>query len=547
MELTIRAALQFGGLKDARVVAGLDSIGHDIKSITVLEVAEALISRWVIKDQLYITSFYAIKDDVDQQKNVIRALCSSGCCGLVICHIDLWIKQMHPSVVALCNELHFPLIVAKSEVSYIEILNPIIAHLMNLDRHYEHNYANIRNDFLDLIINQDDSYAVFKSFAERIGHKISFIDLYFESIYSNKTHAEVQSEIIHIKNNLNQVNEECREKNHSVYETEDCKKVVCLIHSSKNIFGLMVIDCEKDESTDGVLEIAEPLKTSCALLFSRKNRVSDIKERYLQEYSADLLVWNFRSDEIAIRKGQEVDLDICGKNVAVTVNINAFQQNTDTAKQQVLLNYLKSNVLPYMREVARFYNPANIVIYRSDIILVLMENRDKRLDLRKICEKFLALFQLDELTTVSIGISDYFENVSDIPEAFNQSFHSAMIGRSYYGENHVATYVDVWFLFKIREMRKDKTAVGMCRKLLEPLESYDKAQQTNLTETMFCLIMNNMDNSLCAKLMYTHRNTLLYRKSRIIEILGYSPFEMPHIINFIMAYEISRQSEIPGL
>ena len=41
-----------------------------------------------------------------------------------------------------------------------------------------------------------------------------------------------------------------------------------------------------------------------------------------------------------------------------------------------------------------------------------------------------------------------------------------------------------------------------------------------------------------AKELYIHKNTMLQRKNRIIGLLGYSPFEMPHLLNLLMALEI---------
>ena len=58
MGLTIKEALKFGGLFGASVVAGKEGLDTPIESVSVLEVAEHNISRWVLKNQLYITSSY---------------------------------------------------------------------------------------------------------------------------------------------------------------------------------------------------------------------------------------------------------------------------------------------------------------------------------------------------------------------------------------------------------------------------------------------------------------------------------------------------------
>ena len=109
MALTIREAMKFGGLFGARVVAGEESLDHVIESISVLEVAESSISKWVIENQLYITSFYAIWDDIEMQKIVIQSLINCGCCGLVVCNYNTWIRKFDDTIIELCNDNHFPL------------------------------------------------------------------------------------------------------------------------------------------------------------------------------------------------------------------------------------------------------------------------------------------------------------------------------------------------------------------------------------------------------------------------------------------------------
>lgn len=60
--MKIKDLLKFGGLEESSVVAGLKGINNEDTSISVLEVAESQIETWVLKNQLYITSFYAIME-----------------------------------------------------------------------------------------------------------------------------------------------------------------------------------------------------------------------------------------------------------------------------------------------------------------------------------------------------------------------------------------------------------------------------------------------------------------------------------------------------
>lgn len=42
------------------------------------------------------------------------------------------------------------------------------------------------------------------------------------------------------------------------------------------------------------------------------------------------------------------------------------------------------------------------------------------------------------------------------------------------------------------------------------------------------------------KKMFVHKNTILQRKTKITELLGYSPFEMPYLLNLLIVFVIEK-------
>lgn len=537
MGLSINEILTFGGLNDAEIIAGKNGATNLVESISVLEVAESKISKWVKKNELYITSFYAIRDNVEMQKIVIETLAKFNCCGLVICHINMWIKEFDKSIIELCKKLDFPLIVAKSETSFVEILNPIIGKLITYEN-VASDYSNIRNDLLDLIVDEEDVYEVFKKISYKMKYEVSFFDVNFNCIYSNKNDEIKDYEKNYLKDNFNSINEECKNNKYTFNSIYDSKELIYLIKSKRNFFGFILISYIDDKDRKSVITSAEHLSLASSLLFSRKNKIIDIKRNYEQEYIGDLIVWNFRSEEVAILRGREIGIDICDKNNVIVVNINAFQQKMDNNEINSISLYIRKWLLPNIKEMVKSFNVNNIVSYRSDTIIIIMENKEEAIDLKFLCNKIINLFKVSEKSTVSVGISDLFKSYKDIPQAYNQAFNSAIIGREYYGDNMVLSYTDTWFLHNLKSMKKDNFVVQKCIKILQPLEEYDSSQGTNLIETLKCIINNNMDLGIVANKLFIHRNTLLYRKNKIIEILGYNPLEMPYLINFIMILNI---------
>ncbi len=539
MELTIREALTFGGLIGARIMAGAEKLDNKIKNITVIEVTESSIADWILAKQLCITTCYAIKDDIEQQKRLIRILHEKGCSGLLLCHVGIWIKEISPEIIALCDELKFPLIFPRTDATYVEIMNPIIIYLMENDHQNEAvKYADIRGDLIDLIINEDDFSSVFQKMAKKLNRSISMFDIYCNCIYSNKSKETVEKEASYIKYNFNLIHVKLSQNKHTIIQKDHMHSILSLVRSQQSLLGFILIDCDEKENDDVVIKVADMLNSICMLMFSRKSKIMDVREHYLQEYIADLLVWNFRSGDIAVKRGLNVGINISNKNILMVININELQQEQDKEKNENLMKQINQSIITYIKDVVSFNNRDNAVILRSDTIIVLLnESRDELKNVQKIAERCIALFEHSG-TTVSVGISEWFDGIEQIPIAYNQATRAAILGRKYYGNDQVLTYADVWFFHHLHNLRNNSAAKEISGNLLEPLRSYDEAQNTSLVETLYALIYNNKDLGELSQDMYLHRNTLLHRKNKIIEILGYSPFEMPHLLNFIFALEI---------
>lgn len=84
-------------------------------------------------------------------------------------------------------------------------------------------------------------------------------------------------------------------------------------------------------------------------------------------------------------------------------------------------------------------------------------------------------------------------------------------------------------------VRNQPEAEGMAEQILKPLYEFDQKKGTELTHTLKVLLQCQMEQGAAAKRLFVHRNTILYRKNQITEILGYPAFEMPYIVNLMAA------------
>ena len=117
----------------------------------------------------------------------------------------------------------------------------------------------------------------------------------------------------------------------------------------------------------------------CTLIYTKKSRLKELQEIYVQNYISDLITWNFRNDDVAIKSGLDLGWDIRNKSYLVIININSIQEYLFRKEVKDIQNYVKKYLYPLIVEEVKSFNPKNLIGYRSDMVFILIE-RDKKLD-----------------------------------------------------------------------------------------------------------------------------------------------------------------------
>lgn len=537
MKITVKEALSIGGLASAIVAAGAGNLDNCIESATTIEVTDETIGDWVDPNTLCITAMYSIKDDLESQLRLVRILNAKGCACLVVCHVGIWVKGLAGELVALCDELGFPLIIAESNITYVEILYPLISLLMSDQRDNGLPYTDIGSELVDMIIDMGNVEEVFKKISLRFRGRITYLDSYCNCLFTDKNVQDMLNDKAYIQENLHALLPKLLKERYAIKEDAPKSAIIFLVQTKHNVLGFLIIEQIPGETEAEALRYAETLSTVCALLSGRKTWMSQMSEHYADEYVTDLLIWNFRSEEIAIKRGKEFGINLENKNTFAVINLNDFQR-VDTAQdlKNIKDSFIQNTLSPVMRLCTAF-DAACAVIFRSDQVLVIADGKGRKIEFERTIAKCVELVAKSGIS-VSAGISEDFFALSGVPQAYNQAARAMATGRKYIGENHVVLYRSIYFIEMLHSLRKDVAALSAARSYLDALQDYDKAHSSELTHTLSMIIECNNDISAASEKLHIHRNTLLYRKNKITKILGYSPFEMPNLLNVMMALEV---------
>ncbi len=173
--MKVNDILSIEGMVKLKVLAGKLGLSREIKTITVLEVAETEGQSWLIEGQLYVTSLYAVRNNVDRQIEIINSLIQANSAGIIICHINQWLKRVDEKIVEICNYNDFPLLVADSDTTYIEILNPVILKLMGDPGKQLEEITWMQKNLIEYVASMKDISTIYKTMSDYYEEKLCFL------------------------------------------------------------------------------------------------------------------------------------------------------------------------------------------------------------------------------------------------------------------------------------------------------------------------------------------------------------------------------------
>jgi purine catabolism regulator len=319
------------------MIAG-KSIDHIINSISVLEVPEA--TEFIMPNELLISSFYSILNNIDQQVDLIKKLKSRNVSGLILCHKGIILKNISEELVQICNEIDFPLIVAAPNVSYFNIINPIMDILLEKKSFFLKNSLDIQNLFIESMITSKNIDSILNVLKKVIEKTILFLDYNLNLQYKSDPfdkNSILEKLKITINSNLDRVFQEGQ-----LYIELENTWYVKPVTSSKNIHGFLIIKFTEPLSeldTIAISQAINSLATISTLEINKKEYLQSVRKNYLVE----LFFSNSNIDSNQIARGRSLGYNI--ENLKQAIIIDIFNFNS------VVINSSESSISLFKKDL----------------------------------------------------------------------------------------------------------------------------------------------------------------------------------------------------
>ncbi len=145
MSITIKDCLSLPSMGLGRVVAGKAGLDKIVSSVSVLEFVEHEGRNLYIftPNELTLSAFYELRNDVDRQCEAICDLANTGSVGLVLFYVGKVVHRVDKKLIQIADKLDFPLIVLENDsyrIKYSDIISDVMEAIIQ-DQHYAKDFV----------------------------------------------------------------------------------------------------------------------------------------------------------------------------------------------------------------------------------------------------------------------------------------------------------------------------------------------------------------------------------------------------------------------
>ncbi|WP_226037839.1 PucR family transcriptional regulator [Aquibacillus saliphilus] len=501
MTITLRQALKIGGLRKCRVVAGHQGLDCSLRYVTIMEVPD--IVHWLKGQELLITSLYPIKDDEKAMNNLVKSLHEKGTSALAI-KPHRFIDDIPQLILDEANKYEFPIIEIPEEVSYLDILSPVMNVIFDEKVVLQEDLDQAYKLLDELKLNKWGT----QQFTETLTHLMkcdinieSFVP-YFETAppsYDLEPLTEEQ------QRELEMIQRPIRMKrwNNTLNVEQDC--IIAPVMMEGRIFGAITSIGTETEFVEVDLAILARATTILSFEFMRKKAAYELEQQYKSDFFRELLFSQIQHEPSMLEKGEMYGFDIYKKYIFLSIQFSKGEKGITFIAD--LVSYLELLCYKFDKDV--------IVGAMQNNVFLLYPSANKNKE--RIDQDFQTIYKemKRKVPDVYLGIGRVANSVNDIRIGHQQANQAVILGRTLYGGKSIIYYEDLGFYRLLAEVQSTSEIKEFYQETIGNLIEYDNYHDLELVHSLQTYFNNNESLSKTAKELFIHINTMKYRLQRI--------------------------------
>ena len=534
MGITVRESLRIGGLQRATLLGGEGGLNNIIEYVSFAETPD--VGQWLKGNEMMISSFYSMKQHLDQQLKVLDNMHNAGSAALVIPYPEIrgFVAQ---EMIDKANEYCIPLLSIPQDVYYLDVIMPV-ARAINQQRMEQLEFSNnLYAVFSKIVLDNKDLYYFSRNLYQLIQTPVIFLSSELKTAASAGCDGNISLLLNHDE----------------IFETLKTNPLLqCRANYQDKTYNAWLFPVRIDNWVEAILCILSqddrlPEQTrlageQAAIIFGwyvlKDKSVKDAMNNANREF-IDLILYNhsITEDSLLIRTqslGLNPHNDYCVIIIDPCVE-EGKSANHNTAYQRRLTNAVEECLLfGMMNCLFVSYGDKHVILYA---LPAGNNSQPAYLGIKQKVSRFFDRLQNVD-TLPAVGIGRIYTTFSELKLSYKEASTAIELShRGLWPVQREAIFIDnieeYAFLYDTRDQapRYLKRTINDLRRLAQ----YDEENNTQFFDTLKALFLAEQNTDKAAAALYVHRNTILYRKEKLKSVMAQDPFADENRFRFELA------------
>ncbi len=519
MSVTIMDLLKLPCLRNAKVVGGESGINRIVSSVSVLEYTDpTLVQQDFFKqndffgNEIVISGFINIKDNIPAQYANIQRLAAVGEVGLILFYVGIFMPSVDRSLIQLADSLGFPLIVMpenRIDLRYSEVICEVMEAIFNDNS----NAGNLVGDILEqmsLLPNHQRSIdAVLRLVSDRVRTSLILTDASLRTLGAAPW-----------PRGMSWHPDEWLRESTEAMEYASAEE-------ARNVYHLRI---QPANSSPMQLHV---FKEGAAL-------GSDVLRHMSEVVQLSVNLWSRQHAEVVVSELVHAiirDEPIKMRRIADIFHIDVASLNTMWILHTT--NIVPSHLLDSVRNLARPYSHSLVAdIYEGEIVLFMSGFPTQR-DSQTLAEAIRQLFA-EQGFALTLLASNRLSNTADVRAAYLMLHANLEDTRKILPHRNQYTQSDMALARDCRgKVNEGEKALD---EAMSPLRYLAGEKDAQLLEETLATFLLDVDGSItqAAAQLFVHKNTIKYRLQKISDRIGFDLSHLPELQSLYLAIALWR-------
>jgi PucR family transcriptional regulator, purine catabolism regulatory protein len=526
MGVSVKEAMQIGGLTKCKVVAGEKGLHKTIDYITVMEVPDVI--RWLKGNDLLLTSLYPIKDDEEAIGQLVQQLHAVGSSALAI-KTKRYVKQIPAAIIEAGNRLDFPIIEIDDEVSYLDIMTPLMERSLNKPDLGREQLEKSFQWITELAMGGKGIPALIEAVQQMTENMIT-VGSEMPNLEGSSSGSHVSPLTRSQKNELKIAKRSIKMERMLDHHNTPC--IVTPLLLNDELYGDVTCWQTKRDFVEQDFLVLDRTVMLMALEFLKVITRSDVEQNFKDDLLTEVLLGNVSDKAEVIDKGKMFNWNLA-KDYQVFA-IAFASRSSYTAKSENEALWLQERKRKLLRKVNDIFRFNAILTVRKELIVVLYHSdhetgiqepshhRDSHknsiMDLAESACRQLSQ-EFEELL-FTVGVGRYYQGLEGIHQGYKEAVKAIQLGKPISGTTGCVHYEDLGIYRVLGQVSDWKEMEELYSETIGKLAEYDWSNNASLTATLREYFASNCSLAECAERLFVHVNTMKYRLQKIEQLTG---------------------------